>query len=592
MTGLGTEIVRRDEIRLVEDTDGDGYADKATVFAGGFNSIQGLAYHDGTVYVMHAPFLTALRDTRRRRRGRRAARPADRPGAAAREEPARGCTAPTAWSSGTTAGSTWPWATTAATCSGPRATGWCFDGGGILRCRPDGRDLHVFATGLRNIYDVALDEELNVFVRDNENDGGDYKIRVCHSFFGADHGYPYLYARTRPTRRCRRWPTSASARRPAASATSKRQFPAEYRGNLFFCEWGRAVVRYRPAPAGSGFAPLEGDRVRRRRRRRPVRLQADRPGRRSATARCSSPTGPTASGRSGAAAASTASRPPDAAGHRTRPATRRATRSKRTSPCSTRRATPSGSTPRCASNAADARRLDAVRDAIRRRRIGVRGRLHAVWVLAHRGDRPRSMSSWSWPGPIPIRASRPRPSAPWPTWPTRCSPGIAWRRGPGDADLAARLAALADGRDPRVVLEVTVAVGRLRWPGAPGLAAQDARPSRPRPGPRGHADDAPIGELGRRARAPRRAGRRADARPARRALADRAEPEVVDGLIARLGREPDPGRRRRYADLLARVYKTPGPWAYWGYRPAPRPANTVAWERTEAIAAGARSGTG
>src|SRR5262245_45068635 len=64
MTGLGTDIIRRDEIRLVEDTDGDGYADKATVFAQGFNSIQGLAYHDGTVYVMHAPFLIALRDTK------------------------------------------------------------------------------------------------------------------------------------------------------------------------------------------------------------------------------------------------------------------------------------------------------------------------------------------------------------------------------------------------------------------------------------------------------------------------------------------------------------------------------------------------
>src|SRR5436853_2783855 len=64
VTGLGIEIVRRDEIRLVEDTDGDGYADKATVFAKGFNSIQGLAYHEGTVYVMHAPFLTALRDTK------------------------------------------------------------------------------------------------------------------------------------------------------------------------------------------------------------------------------------------------------------------------------------------------------------------------------------------------------------------------------------------------------------------------------------------------------------------------------------------------------------------------------------------------
>src|SRR5438128_11020741 len=64
MTGLGTEIVRRDEIRLIEDSDGDGYADKATVFATGFNSIQGLAYHDGSVYVMHAPFLTVLRDTK------------------------------------------------------------------------------------------------------------------------------------------------------------------------------------------------------------------------------------------------------------------------------------------------------------------------------------------------------------------------------------------------------------------------------------------------------------------------------------------------------------------------------------------------
>src|SRR5438128_10690398 len=64
LTGLGEEIVRRDEIRLLQDTDGDGYADKATVFAKGFNSIQGLAYHDGSVYVMHAPILTVLRDTK------------------------------------------------------------------------------------------------------------------------------------------------------------------------------------------------------------------------------------------------------------------------------------------------------------------------------------------------------------------------------------------------------------------------------------------------------------------------------------------------------------------------------------------------
>src|SRR5262245_20568430 len=63
MTGLGTEIIRRSEVRLVEDTNGDGYADRASVFADGFNSIQGLTWNNGTLFVMHAPYLTALRDT-------------------------------------------------------------------------------------------------------------------------------------------------------------------------------------------------------------------------------------------------------------------------------------------------------------------------------------------------------------------------------------------------------------------------------------------------------------------------------------------------------------------------------------------------
>jgi glucose/arabinose dehydrogenase len=63
MTGLGLEIVKRDEVRLVSDTDGDGYADQSQLYAGGFNSIQGLAYYNGSVFVMHASLLTALRDT-------------------------------------------------------------------------------------------------------------------------------------------------------------------------------------------------------------------------------------------------------------------------------------------------------------------------------------------------------------------------------------------------------------------------------------------------------------------------------------------------------------------------------------------------
>src|SRR5438105_81260 len=62
-----------------------------------------------------------------------------------------------------------------------------------------------------------------------------------------------------------------------------------------------------------------------------------------------------------------------------------------------------------------------------------------------------------------------------------------------------------------------------------------------------------------------------------------SRPAGVDGLTERLRGEPEPARRTEYADILARVYKRRGPQPYWGYRPAPRPANTVAWESTPAI---------
>src|SRR5262245_30484775 len=174
MTGLGEEIVRRDEVRLIEDTDGDGYADRSTVFAGGFNSIQGLAYHDGRVYVMHAPFLTVLRAT---------------PGTGIADDrkdvltglglPPEKNRARLHCANGVVVGHD-GWLYLAMGDNGtdvrrPEGDRLVLNGGGILRCRTNGRDLHVFATGLRNIYDVALDAELNVFVRDNENDGGDYK---------------------------------------------------------------------------------------------------------------------------------------------------------------------------------------------------------------------------------------------------------------------------------------------------------------------------------------------------------------------------------------------------------------------------------
>src|SRR5262249_21775132 len=69
-----------------------------------------------------------------------------------------------------------------------------------------------------------------------------------------------------------------------------------------------------------------------------------------------------------------------------------------------------------------------------------------------------------------------------------------------------------------------------------------------------------------------------------RAVADQYVPQVVDGFADRLRRETDPGRGGEYPDARTRGYrKPPRPWVYWGFRPPPRPAHTVAWERTTEI---------
>ena len=51
-------------------------------------------------------------------------------------------------------------------------------GGGIVRVRPDGTEMEIYTHGMRNIYDVAIDPYMNVFTRDNTNDGGGWNIRV------------------------------------------------------------------------------------------------------------------------------------------------------------------------------------------------------------------------------------------------------------------------------------------------------------------------------------------------------------------------------------------------------------------------------
>jgi putative heme-binding domain-containing protein len=66
-------------------------------------------------------------------------------------------------------------------------------GGGVCRVRPDGIGLEIFSYGTRNNLEVALSPLLDGFTRDNNNDGGGWDVRFHHFTGLEDHGYPKLY---------------------------------------------------------------------------------------------------------------------------------------------------------------------------------------------------------------------------------------------------------------------------------------------------------------------------------------------------------------------------------------------------------------
>lgn len=66
-------------------------------------------------------------------------------------------------------------------------------GGGIMRVRPDGTEMEIYTHGTRNVYDVAIDPYMNVFTRENTNDGGGWNVRFSHHIQSGEYGYPVLF---------------------------------------------------------------------------------------------------------------------------------------------------------------------------------------------------------------------------------------------------------------------------------------------------------------------------------------------------------------------------------------------------------------
>ena len=270
-----------DRVRLLVDSDGDGKADKATVFADGFNHLHdgigaGLLARGGKVWYTCIPDLYLLQDTTGT--GRADVKKSLQSGYGVR-----------------------------AGFLGHDLHGLRFgpDGrlyfsvgdrgfnvkngtnivketemGAVLRCNPDGSDLEIFARGLRNPQELAFDQYGNLFTGDNNSDGGD-PARWVYVVEGGDSGWRVGYQFINSPNSRGVWmserlcypqfdgqaafiipPVALIANGPSGLAYFPGTgLPDRYREHFFLCDFrggsGSGVHSFAVKPKGAGFELID-----------------------------------------------------------------------------------------------------------------------------------------------------------------------------------------------------------------------------------------------------------------------------------------------------------------------------------------------
>jgi putative heme-binding domain-containing protein len=218
------------------DTDGDGKADAFTDFVPLLASPRGGHFLRNTLYIIHPPYLSAFTDK-------------DADGVSDEHkvlvtgfgwgiEHPRGADHTT---NGVRMGiDGWLYVAVgdfgmpkAKTASGVEYTLY---GGGVVRVRPDGSEMEPYALYCRNICDVAISPRLDMFARDNTNDGKGWNTRLHHFVNFANHGYPRFYHNFQEEM------VAPLADYGGGSGTgglwlSEPNFPAEFNNMLYTCDW-------------------------------------------------------------------------------------------------------------------------------------------------------------------------------------------------------------------------------------------------------------------------------------------------------------------------------------------------------------------
>ncbi len=128
-----------------------------------------------------------------------------------------------------------------------------YRGGGIVRCRPDGSELEVVSRGQRNIYDVAISPELDLFTRDNTNDGGGWNVRLSHVPHGGQMGYPSLFINF-PDEIIPPMADYGGGSPCGSLFIDEPTLPEGLGQSLYTCDWGRSIVYRHPlTKTGASF---------------------------------------------------------------------------------------------------------------------------------------------------------------------------------------------------------------------------------------------------------------------------------------------------------------------------------------------------
>jgi glucose/arabinose dehydrogenase len=125
-------------------------------------------------------------------------------------------------------------------------------GGGVVRIRPDGTGLEVLCSGVRNILDVAINDEDELFTYDN-TDEHQWMGRLTHMVDGGFYGYPFDFIPRRPYTL---WMFADFGPGAATGELSWNDdsLPVDWRGNLILADFGqRNLRRVRLARDGATF---------------------------------------------------------------------------------------------------------------------------------------------------------------------------------------------------------------------------------------------------------------------------------------------------------------------------------------------------